>query len=197
MNKPAHCRFCNLGAEGTSTPGLGFVPDGLYLPPSETPDLSKLRCVVQAEMPTKDEVNIGTPLAGEYGYARWLRFFQAAGWQRDEIGFTHLTRCYRWNPVDKKPGLTGASAKDAYKKCREYDRLLTAFRPDVAVISQSPTDTIQTPAYYRLIVADLVKARTLADRGLRPIVLLGDAPLRYWFPNLSGTKRWYGGWFPL
>lgn len=174
--------------------GLGFVKDGLY-------DLNdgwdKLRVVVVSEMPSKNEVNIGDPLAGPDGYANWIRYYQAAGFQREEVGFTWLTRCYKWNHAARKPGLIGTSAKDAYKKCRTHDRIIPAFRPDVAVLSQNPVDAIVTQAFYRLILADLRKARLLADHGMRPLVLLGDAPIRHYFPNLQGTKKWFGSYFTL
>jgi hypothetical protein len=195
--KPKHCLFCNLGAEGIDkkTLGMGFVEDGTA---ADVSNWAKLRCVVVSEMPSRDEVNLGTPLAGDSGYARWKRFFETAGWQREEVGFTWVTRCYKWNPVARKPGLTGASASDAMKKCRHYDKIVPAFKPTTAVISQSPSDCIITPAFYRLIVADLTKARLLADKGLRPLILLGEVAKDQYFPNLKGAKKWYGGsWFVL
>ena len=206
MTKPDACRFCSLGChEKTATYKqnvLGFARDGVFTTREldeelNSATLGRLKCVVVSEMPSRDEVNAGVAMSGNYGYAKWKRYFEPAGWQASEVGFSHLTRCYKWNPIENKPGLTGAVARDAYKKCRTYDVVLNSFRPDCAVVSQSPNDTIQTPALYRLIVADLRKARQLVDKGYRPVVLLGDAPTTHYLPSLNGFKKWAGSWFSL
>jgi hypothetical protein len=148
-------------------------------------------------MPTKEECNSGIAMAGDFGYSRWKRFYEPAGWQASEVGFTHLTRCYKWDAVRREPGLSGPIAKDAYKKCREYDTMYKMFKPDCAVVSQAPEDIIKTPAIYRMIVADLRKARQLLDNGYRPMVLLGDAPTKHYLPHLHGFKKWAGTWLQL
>jgi hypothetical protein len=198
IRKPRPCSFCALGAEGIKAKGVGFVPDGLVAVPKITDsDIGRIRLVVLCEQPAKDEANNMCPMTGPYGTVRWKRFFEKTGWQRDEVGFTFLRRCY--TPLYQgRYQATPAALVDGAKKCRAHDDLLTAFRPDTALITNAFEDSREEAAYYRLTLADISKARGLTDKGKRVILLMGTGPVKHYLPSLSGgLKNWAGSWFSL
>lgn len=174
------------------------MPDGLYRDTLLTDDkVKRLNLLVINEMPSKEEANLISPLAGSYGYARWKMFFEKTGWEADEVGFTFLRRCYA-GLYQGRVMASAADARDGAKKCRQYDTLLGLFAPDTALVTHAMEDTIKTQAYYRMMLADLSKARTLTREGCRVILLMGRAPVQYFLPSLGdGYIKWCGSYFSL
>ena len=136
-------------------------------------------------------------MSSEWGYARWERFIKPSGLQASEVGFAYLTRCYKWNLIARAPGLIGKEAHDAYKSCRVHDVMVPRFKADLAMVSQDPASCLKTPAFYRMILADISKARVLADLGHRPLVLLGKAVTMHYLPFLKSHAQWCGSYFPI
>jgi hypothetical protein len=177
---------------------IGFVPDGLIGVPQVTNQaLLRLKMVVLVEQPSKEEASNMVPMTGAYGTVRWKRFFEKTGWQRDEVAFTYLRRCY--TGVYQGRFMTDPSnLKDGAVKCRQYDDLLGAFKPDVAMITQAFEDSRDEAAFYRLTLSDISKARVLTEKGKRVILLMGSGPVKHYFPSLSGAlKNWAGSWWDL
>lgn len=191
VKKPKGCQLCSLYKK------VGFVPDGLLEDTDLTLEkLSLLKMVVIQEMPSKEESALFAPLTGAYGYHRWKQYFEKTGWQREEVGFSYIRRCYS-GIKEGRPMISAAEAKDAVVKCRQYDVILKEFKPDTALVTHSFSDVLKTEAYYRMVLADLNKARVLTDRGLRVILLVGHVPQKAYLPSLDGKKAWAGSWWSL
>jgi len=171
----------------------GFVAD--WVP--ENPRIAFL-----FEIPSKDDVTYCKPLAGGYGRFFWAAIGSKLGLKKEDVIFSHVLRCYTW----KYP--PGQDTKVAEKACRYWDnfhnvnghpddrRSLAAWKPNLFTCTFSLDKMVETGAFQALGIHDIKKALRFAERGYRPVVVMGTEALKMIAPWLSGgIKKWRGHWW--
>ena len=175
--KPTGCGACSYRRIGQ-----GFCPDW------QDSDIQP-RIAVLLESPGIDEIHQGQPLVGRAGRF-WLHsLIESNGYKREDCLICSTIRCHA--PGDKYP--TGKLRVDAEHHCRAYDDRLTAFNPDLFVITAHPAMLLRSSAMYRLVRGDVRKAFEYAGLGFRPCVSMGDKAMGTFAPWAEGgVKRWRG-----
>jgi uracil-DNA glycosylase len=182
-SKPWGCNECPYKAIGS-----GFCPDDCN---------TEARVAMLLETPGEDEILYGKPLVGK-GPRYWLwQLVSKIGHSRDELQVSHMLRCRahgvgkpkdKWNDYP-----TGKLRTAAERYCRQYDEALVKFAPDAFIISMHPFALLRSPAFTRLMRKDVEKAFRLADKGYRPLLIMGDKAMTMCAPWLSGgVKKWRG-----
>lgn len=191
--RPDHCK--NICKQFTI--GTGFVHD-------RSPKAPRIAVMVPA--PTKDDCLHRAPLAGKARAHFERTYLEPLGYSPDDYMVSSVLRC-----LPKGDGSasarhgdypTGTVRKGAEAACRYYDRNgpLERFDPDSYVLTLDLARTYKEPAYIRLVRRDIEKAFTLADRGYRPLVLMGNPAAELICPFLvgnGGVKAWRGHWDEL
>jgi hypothetical protein len=176
--KPAGCEGCPY-----RTVGKSFVADD----PGVNPSVALL-----LETPSEADVLDHRPLSSRAGQT-WLRkLVYIHGKSRSDLLVANTLRCCA--PEGKYP--IGKTRKDAEKNCRLYDESLVAFNPNLFLVTIHPGMLLRSTAMLRIVQGDLRKAFTFAERGYRPLVLMGDKAMHLVGPWLQGgVKQWRGTWW--
>jgi len=184
--KPSTCSSCLYDA-----PGCGFVA-GVSGPSPKVYFLF--------DAPGKMNTLYDKPLWGRT--ERWFidELLPSIGYTRDECGFDHLIRCY---PL-KGYYPTGMVRKAAEKHCRHYDDGLRDFDPNLIGVTYPPSSLCvnqdgKRPDYHRtrLIESTVAKAFRHAEKGDRPLVVMGEKGKDYFTSLPGGLKFWQGHFQPL
>jgi hypothetical protein len=158
------------------------------------------KIAVMLEAPGETEIEEGVPLSGKAGqlWCHWL--LESNGYTRENCVVCNTLRCRpkgvgkakdKWNQYP-----TGKLRAQAEAYCRQYDDKLIAWGPDVFVATMHPAALLRTPAFVGLVQADMAKAFRLAERGYKPLVLMGDKAMGLCAPWLvGGVKAWRGHWW--
>lgn len=186
ITKPESCESCPY-----RTIGSGFCPDEFN---------SEAKIAVLLEAPGEDEILYHRPLWGRAGRAWLYQLVVKNGRRREDVTICNTLRCRphgngtpkdKWNDYPK-----GKLRTAAEKYCRQYDDVLVSWKPDCFVVTIHPAALLRTSAFTRLVRKDVAKAFALADKGYRPLVLMGDKAMHLSAPHLrGGVKNWRGHWW--
>lgn len=188
--KPNHCK--NICCQFTI--GSGFVRD--FSPKAP-------RVAFMVPSPTGDDCINRRVLSGKGGASFEKHFIAPLGYSWEDYMVTSVLRCRPKGDGSKgcRHGQypTGSVRKGAEQSCRFYDRggPLEKFDPDAYVLTFELQTIYQEPAFTRLLARDIEKAFTLAERGYRPIVLMGNPTAAMVCPFIEGAggvKAWRGHW---
>ena len=120
---------------------------------------------------------LGMPLVGKSGMALNQWFFNPLGIKREQTILANTLRC-----LPPKHGEShypiGEERKEAEQHCRQYDNLIEAFKPDIAIITIHPAAVLREAAPYPLVLMDFQKARDFVKAGTRPVVLTGGKAVK-------------------
>jgi hypothetical protein len=182
--KPNSCRVCCP----YFSVGEGYVTD--YLP--EAP-----RVMLLVANPSADDLVNREILSGKAGYSFLKTYIWPLGYKKEDIGIAAIMRC---RPKGGRFPI-GADKRGVLQGCRQYDKnAIGKFNPDTYMITQTLFDTYTNPAFGRLLKNDIAKAFRLADKGLRPIVLMGVEAASMVAPYIDGNggpKAWRSHWQAL
>lgn len=176
--KPKSCEGCPYASTG-----LGFCPD-------DKPEKPLIAMMLEA--PGQEEVLESRPLVGRAGRMWLWRLIGQNGYKRENVLICNTLRCNP--PGNHYP--TGQVRHGAEEWCRQYDTKLREFEPDMFLITCHPAMLLRTSAMMRLVQRDVKLAFEFAERGRRPLVLMGDKAKEVFAPWLvGGVKRWRGHWW--
>jgi uracil-DNA glycosylase family 4 len=176
LSKPPSCKLCRLSYVAT-----GYAPDQ---------GKADAKLAIVLDSPQKGDILDEGFWRGAVGRSYEKKYLAPVGLTRADVIISAAIRCRPakgdW-PSPESLGKIGASC------CRQYDDLLRAYMPDLAIASFGVVDVTKTPALYRLVIAALEKAMRFRERGFRPVVLMGGEATRLVMPFTGGgMKKWQG-----
>ncbi len=179
--KPSQCRLlCPYFSQGT-----GYVAD--TLPPNA-------RIMIMLSSPSSDDIIYRKFLSGKAGFSFFKNYIYPLGYKNEDVAICGVMRC---RPKGGKFPL-GKDKKGTIEACRYYDqKAVKDFGPKSYIISQALRDVYSEPAFHTLLIRTFEKAFTFAEKGLRPIVLMGIEAASMVAPYIEGqggTKKWFGHW---
>lgn len=193
LQKPATCASCpeNLN-------GRGFCPDWVPAAP---------KVAFLAERPAVNEIQEREPLVGSSGRLFTYQFLEKLGYTRRDVLLCNTIRCE--SKDNKYP--TGSVRLGAEKHCRQYDSVgsdgcisrgykilqsggLDRWDPNLYIISVHPAAVLRTWSLLHVVQENCRKAFRFADRGYRPLVLLGDTAKQLVLGRepVGGVLKWQG-----
>ena len=189
-SKPDHCqKNCPFGNNSKS----GFVLDYYGKDP-------KIGFMQSA--PQNSDLISQVPWSGSWGWKWTKELLETHGLTRDNVVLMNVLRC------GFKDYPTGAAKIRAEKTCRYWDAFhnvnglpfsggILHYNPNLYVITYDPTDWPKVGAYMQQTKLDVAKALRFADRGYRPLVLMGIEAVKLVAPWLGpgGIKAWRGHWW--
>ncbi len=165
--------------------GSGYLED--TLPP-------EAKIMVMLASPSSEDLLYRKFLSGKAGFSFFKNYIYPLGYRQEHVAICGVMRC---RPVGGKFPL-GQDKKGTVEACRYYDQQkVKDFGPKSYIISQSLKDVYQENAFHSLMVNDFKKAFRFAEKGLRPIVLMGNEASEIVAPYIvgqGGTKKWRGEW---
>lgn len=168
--------------------GEGFVRDIA---------VSTARVLIMINNPSSDDLVNRKLLSGRAGYRFYQDYIYSLGYTDSDVAVTAVMRC---RPKGGKMP-TGPVKPNLITACRYYDReVIKEFNPDCYLITQELRDVYQERAFHSLLKCDIQKAFFLAEKGYRPIVLMGLEAANLvasFVDGNGGPKRWRGMWEEL
>jgi len=182
--KPEYCgQCCRLANES-----YGYVRDWYGKEP---------RVAIMGVVPASRELAQGA-WASEWFVEFLNTFFTPVGLTKENLILTYVLRCspkYK-EPKDEHPYPRATLRKHAERSCRFHDIALTDWKPNAFIATHDVYNIRKLSANKVLFKHDLEKAVRLANRGLRPLLLMGEEPLHLVAPGLTlGPKTWRGHWW--
>ena len=180
-SKPSQCRLlCPY-----YTQGEGFVED--YLPPNA-------KILIMVTNPSSDDLVSRKMLSGKAGWSFFKTYVEPLGYGLDDYGVCGLIRC---RPKHGQMPI-GKDRKGTIAACRYYDRgVIAEFAPKSYILGQALKDIYKENSFHSLLVNDVKKAFRFAEKGLRPILVLGQDASETIAPYIlgqGGIKKFRGTW---
>ena len=95
----------------------------------------------------------------------------------------------------------GKDRKGTIAACRYYDRgVIAAFAPKTYILGQALIDVYKENSFHSLLANDVKKAFRFAEKGLRPILILGQDAAETIAPYIlgqGGIKKFRGSWIEI
>lgn len=184
LKKPSQCRLlCPYYSVGE-----GFIEDRL-------PETAKILLMVST--PSADDLYNRFPLSGKAGWSFHKNYIEPLGYTTEDYGTAALIRCRPRGGVIP----IGKDKKGTIQACRYYDRgVIKEFGPKSYIITQALKDIYKENSFHSLLVADLKKAFRFAEKGLRPILLMGQEVAETVAPYIigqGGVKKFRGHWLEI
>ncbi len=189
QSKPASCRLlCQYFSVGS-----GWVPDFIG---------SRPKVAFMLPHPTGDDSINRSLMTGRGGDSFFKKYITPLGYDREDCIFSAVIRCRpRGNGAKSaKWGtpLTGNTKKMTEESCRHHDvPVLGKWNPDLILLTFSLGVVYTEPAFTRLLQRDIAKAFEFAQKGYRPLVLMGNEAGEMFMPFIKGnggSKGWRGNW---
>lgn len=163
----------------------GFAPDD-----SEAKALTA-KVAFLLEAAGADEEYYSRPLAGATGRMVFKTFVEPLGHLRSEVLVANTIRCHP--PGNRYP--TGSDKVAAESNCRRWDAILDLYSPDLIGTTYHPADLFDEKQRFTLVRQQIRRAFWWADRGRRPVLLMGVRARQVFMPHLKGDmKTWQGHW---
>jgi len=183
--KPASCRLlCPYYSVGS-----GFSAD--VLPLNTATGITTAKIMIMISNPSRDDIVNRRLLSGKAGWSFFKQYVFPLGYKQEDVAVCAVIRC---SPRGGKFPL-GRDKKMVMESCRHHDQgAIKAFGPNMYIIAHDVKLSYSEPVYSRLIRADIARAFKFAEKGFKPIVLLGNEATELCAPFIvgdGGTKTWH------